>query len=196
MRAKPADRHLDGGGERVGVLVPDSLEQLLGRDDAAVGAEQVLEHGELLGAERQALPAAAGEAVCGVDAQVAVHERGRQGGAGAAGERPHPRDELGEGERLGQVVVGSEAEAVDAVFDRAGGGEHQDAPVASLGDERAADPIAVHAWQVPVEHEHVVVGERQVRERVVPVERDVDGHALAAQPCGDRVGKLGVILDQ
>ena len=62
-------------------------------------------------------------------------------------------------------------------------------------DERAADLIAVHAGQVTVEHEHVVVGEREVGERVVAVERYVDGHALAAQPGGDRVGQLGVILN-
>ena len=35
-----------------------------------------------------------------------------------------------------------------------------------------------------------------MRERVVAVERDVDGDALAAQARGDRFGQLGVILDQ
>ena len=33
-------------------------------------------------------------------------------------------------------------------------------------------------------------------ERVVALERDVDGDALSAQTGGDRVGQLGVILDQ
>ena len=65
-----------------------------------------------------------------------------------------------------------------------------------LGDKRAADLVAVYAGQVAVEHEHVVVGEREVRERVVAVERDVDGHALAAQARSDRLGQLDVILDQ
>ena len=69
-------------------------------------------------------------------------------------------------------------------------------PVATLRDERAADLIAVHAGQVAVEHQHVVVGERQVRERVVSVEGDVHGHALPAQAGGDRFRQLDVILDQ
>ena len=42
------DAHAHGVGERVGVLVPDALEQLLGRDGLAVGRQQRLEDAELL----------------------------------------------------------------------------------------------------------------------------------------------------
>src|ERR1700685_1615248 len=56
--AQTPDRPVDGRRERIGVLVPDVLEQLLGRDDAPARAEQMLEHGELLRAEREASPIA------------------------------------------------------------------------------------------------------------------------------------------
>jgi hypothetical protein len=45
---------------------------------------------------------------------------------GSAGKGPDSGDQLGERERLGEVVVRAQTETVDAVFDRIGGGEHQD----------------------------------------------------------------------
>jgi hypothetical protein len=38
----------------------------------------------------------------------------------------------------------------------------------------------VQPGQVPVQHDHVVAGERHVVERVLPVEHHVDGHPLVA----------------
>jgi hypothetical protein len=43
-----ADRDAHGVGERVGILVPDSLQQLFSADDGAVCLEQRLEHRQLL----------------------------------------------------------------------------------------------------------------------------------------------------
>ena len=143
LRAQPADRHLDDVRERVGVLVPDAGEQLLGGDGRAVGGEQHLEHAELLRAQRQQAAAAARDPLRRVEADVALREHRRQRRLRAAGERADPRDELGERERLRQVVVGAEAEPVDAVLDRARGGQHQHARPAPAADERAADVVAV-----------------------------------------------------
>jgi hypothetical protein len=53
----------------------------------------------------------------------------------------------------------------------------------------------VGAGQVPVQHHHVVPGDGDALERVVPVERDVDRHALPAQPGPDRGGQDLEILD-
>ena len=49
--------------------------------------------------------------------------------------------------------------------------------------------------QVPVQHEHVVAGERHVVERVLPVEHHVDGHALVAQPGRHRLREPFVIFN-
>ena len=108
MRAQPADRHLDDVRERVGLLVPDPREQLLGGDDGAVGAEQQLEHGELLRGQLEQAAAAARDPLRRVEAEVALREQRRQRRLRAAGERADPRDQLGERERLRQVVVGAE----------------------------------------------------------------------------------------
>ena len=104
------------------------------------------------------------------------------------------RDQLGELEGLGQVVVGTQSEPLDAVLDRAGGGEHQHPARRPVRDQGSADVVAVGAGQVAVEHHHVVVVDRQLRAGVVAVEGDVDGHAFPAQPDGHRLGEHLVVF--
>ncbi len=62
-------------------------------------------------------------------------------------------------------------------MDRSGGGQHQHAAVALLGNEPTTHLIAhliarlivVYARKVAVEHDHVVIGERGVRERLFAI---------------------------
>ena len=67
--------------------------------------------------------------------------------------------------------------------------------MAAAVGERAADLVAVHPGQVAVEHDDVVVGDGRVRERVVAVEGDVDGHPLTPQAVGNRLGEALVVFD-
>ena len=98
-------------------------------------------------------------------------------------------------ERLGEVIVGPDAEPLDAVRERPGRGQHQHPARASVGDHRPAHLVAVYAGQVPVEHDHVVVGERDPPERLTAVERDVDSHPFAAQHGRHGFGQAWMILD-
>ena len=169
-------------------------EQFLGRDRPSLGGEQALQHGEFLVGQRQRPPAPGGGAPGGVQAQVAVaQDRGRRG-AGAAGQGLDAGDQLGEVERLGQVVVGPEAEPLHPVLDRPGRGEHQDPARRPLGGQGAADVIAVHAGQVPVQHHHVIAADRQPVEGGVAIEGHVDRHPVAAQARRDRLGQPFVIF--
>ena len=54
----------------------------------------------------------------------------------------------------------------------------------------------MHARQVAVEHDYVVVGVGGMGEGVLAVEGHVDGHAFPAQPSRHGGGELGVVLDQ
>ena len=105
-------------------------------------------------------------------------------------------DQLGERERLGQVVVGAEAEAVDPVFDRVRGGQHQHPRARPARDQRPADLVAVEprAGRGRAGRRRSC-RRRCVRERLLAVEDDVDGHALAPEPDRDRRGELLVVLD-
>ncbi len=69
---QPAHGLLDRGGEGVGGLVPDPLKQFLGGDHPAGAGEQVLKHGELLGAERQPLPGTGRSAAGRVEPDIAM----------------------------------------------------------------------------------------------------------------------------
>ena len=119
----------------------------------------------------------------------------RRPGRRAAGERLHPRDQLLERERLGQVVVGAEVQALDAIADRRRGGQHQDPRVRAAVAQRHADRVAVHARQVAVEHDHVVAVDEALLQRGRPVIGEVGRDPAVAQPLGDVVGELDVILD-
>ena len=134
--------------------------------------------------EAQGLPGPGGGAAGRIDDEVAVDQDGRAGRRGAAAERLDPGHQLGEGERLGQVVVRADRESLDPVADRPRGGQHQHPAVAGPGGDLAADLVAGHAGQVPVQHHDVIRGPGEVVEGVLPVERDVDGHSRLPQPVG------------
>src|SRR6478672_8813147 len=65
--AEGRDRDADGVGEGVGVLVPGSLQQLLGTDDTALGDDEDLEDRELLPGERDVAAVAEDLPAEGVD---------------------------------------------------------------------------------------------------------------------------------
>ena len=132
----------------------------------------------------------------GVEAQVAVDERRRKCRTRSPGERANAGDELGEVERLGQVVVGAEPEALHAVGDAARRSQHEDATLAVVGHQATADLVAVDAGNVAVQNDDVVARGRAVAEGVGTVKHDVDRHALAAQARGQRHRQLGVVFDQ
>jgi hypothetical protein len=115
------------------------------------------------------------------------------GGAdGARRPSAHPRDQLAEGERLGQVVVGAELQPIDPVIDARGRGEHQD-PGAAPG-ELPAHLVAVQPRQVPVQHDHVVAGEAGLGQGGRAVVDHVHRQAGVAQPLGDPVGQHDVVF--
>ena len=112
----------------------------------------------------------------------------------AALQRVQARDDLGEGEGLGQVVVGAEVEALDARADVGRGREHEDPRRALGGDQLAADLVAVDLGQVAVEHDRVVVDDGGALERLIAVEGDVDGESVAAQAARECLGEPGLVF--
>ena len=114
----------------------------------------------------------------------------------AAHERAQPRQQLAEVERLGQVVVGADVEAADAVADLAARGEHEDRRPAVALAQRAADLEAVAAREHHVEDDGVVLPHRGLHERGVAVAGHVDRVALVAQPALDGPRQLRVVLDE
>ena len=124
----------------------------------------------------------------------AQHAAGRSDGARRT-QRPQPREQLAEVERLDEVVVGAGVEAADAVATSVARGEHEDRRPALALAQRAADREAVAARQHHVEDDRVVVPHRAPAAAGVAVDRHVDGVALVAQPALQRPDELRVVLD-
>src|SRR5215204_1857197 len=67
---------------------------------------------------------------------------------------PHTGEELLCAKRLGQVVVGTEVEAVNLVRDGVAGGEHDDGDSVSSLPEPFQDTDPIDTWQHDVQYDH------------------------------------------
>jgi hypothetical protein len=130
-----------------------------------------------------------------VEANAGPFENGRDRRPRAPREGLDAGDEFGEGKRLCEVVIGAEAETGDALSDRGGGGEHQDAGLGLGLDQSGADLIAGDDGDIAIEDEHVVVVDGRALEAGLAVIGDVDGHGVVPQPFCDRIGQLPFVFD-
>jgi hypothetical protein len=158
-------------------------------------AQEQFEPGELAGSQRDGGVPSADGSRRRVELEVARPQDGRPLARIAPQQGPQPGEQLGEGERLGQVVVGPGVEAVDAIADRVARGEHDDRHPPALVTEPAAHVEPVRRRDHRVEHDGVV-GELASRpQSVFAVGGDVDGVSLALQAPLEERGHLLVVLD-
>jgi hypothetical protein len=93
----------------------------------------------------------------GVQNQFSAAQQWWYGGLRAAKKGADPRDQHRKVEWLGEIIIRPEAESVDEVVTRRRGREHQHPAPAALCGQSRADLVAVEAWKVAVEDDHVVV---------------------------------------
>ena len=97
--------------------------------------------------------------------EVTGPERGDARGDGPAVQRAQAGQQLVDLERLGQVVVGTDVEALHAVGQRVAGGEHQHGGPVALAAQPGDHLGTLHARQHPVHHDHVMATGTSSRER-------------------------------
>ena len=102
-----ADVHVDDVGEPVVVHVPDVLDDHGAAERAAAIAHQVFEDAEFLGRELDVFVGARDFAADAIEQQVA-HLQSFRRGLAAPQQRAHASQQLDEGERLHQVIVGAQ----------------------------------------------------------------------------------------
>jgi hypothetical protein len=130
-----------------------------------------------------------------IEREVVRPENRRCAATGASSDRVNPRNELGEVERLGQIVVGAESESHHAIVQAFGGRQHQDARTTPLLDDPSTDVVSMDAGKVAIQNDDVIGVHGHLLERMAAVEGGVCDDALLPQPLGDRGRELGVVLD-
>ena len=110
-------------------------------------------------------------------------------------ERLHTREQLGEGERLGQVVVTAGLQAANAVVHGPPRTEDQhgrgDPPLPQLIDERKAVALRQH----DVDDGHVVRRLQRRAHAALAVGGMVNDEAGLAQAACDEIGNRGIVFD-
>src|SRR4051794_25413599 len=124
LPSQVGDEDLDRVRDRERVVAPHLVEQLLARDDQALVAHEVLEQLELALRELDAAVAAGDLVGVGVEHEVADTQRRHPAGRASAQQRAQARQQLLALERLDEVVVGADVEALDARLERVARGEH------------------------------------------------------------------------
>ncbi len=119
-------------------------------------------------------------------------------GAGAPQQRLDAGQQLARLEGLGQVVVGAELEADDAVGGLAARGQHHQRQAARgrLAAQLAREVEAVAIGQHQVEHERVVRAGGQAHAAVGQRAGGIDVEALRAQIVADHARQARVVVDQ
>ena len=130
-----------------------------------------------------------------IEPQVADLELGRALDRPTAHQRPQPGEQLGERERLHQVVVGAFVEAPHPVLDRIARGQHQHGRPHPVRAQPPARLEAVHARQHHVEDHRVVVGRAGDPDRVLSALCDVGRHPFLTQAASHQAGHLDIVLD-
>ena len=115
---------------------------------------------------------------------------------GAADQRAHARLQLGELERLGEVVVGAEVQARDPVLDRIAHGEDQHRHAGAARAQALQHLEAVHLGQSQVEQHQVELVRGEARSASWPLAARCtlceDWSRARSTACGEHV----VVLDQ
>ena len=159
-------------------------------------ADEIAEAGgELAGGQVDRLVFDLGDVAELIERQVAGLEAPARRDRGAAPQGADPGDQLGEGEWLGEIVVGPGVKPDDPLVHCSERGQHQHRRHQALRAEQAQERDPVHVREHPVEDDHVIwpaLGEGGAGH---PVGRHVDNVALRGQDAFDQGGHLGFVLD-
>ena len=133
-----------------------------------------------------------------VELEIAGREQtGDMAGLGAAQQRLDAGDQLGQRERLDDIVVGAGGEAAHALGLLAAGGQHDDrhALGVAAGAQTPAELDAGEAGQHPVEQDEIGRMVAQMQFSVVAARHAVDLEALGLEIVAQQQGERLLVLD-
>ena len=195
LLAEPVDHDVHDVGAGIEVVVPRVLgDERPGHHPPRV-PHQVLEDGVLLGRQVDGLARASDLPRAGVQLEVADPEHRLADLLGPPAERLDPRQQLLEGERLGDVVVGARAEGMDLEVDRVLRREDQNRRRGPPVPQRAQHFEPAHAGQPEIEHQEVVPAARGEAQPLHPVVDQVGLEVVLLEAALDVLADGAVVLD-
>ena len=115
--------------------------------------------------------------------------------AGPPQDGVHAGDHLGQGERLGHVVVAADGQAGQLVLERVAGGEEEDGHADAVGAESPGHLEPVEVGQHHVEDDEVRRVLLGLGQRLAPGHRLVDREPLVAQRRRHRIDDRGLVVN-
>src|SRR5690348_10809201 len=195
LRAQPRNVHLDGirrdrrRAFRYGVRDRQLRERLPG------SREEDVEQRPVAGGEIDRLLADACPPRSGIERQVADRDPRRDRRLHAPQQRTHARLELGQRERLRQVVVGPEVETVHALVDFLTGGDDEHGRGVRARSQAPQHLESVDVGQPDVEKQQVVTVIAKQRVRIMPAPRVPDAVTLLLQCADQAFGEQRIVFD-
>src|SRR5262245_19228019 len=198
LAPQPRDVDVYDIGERVLAIAPYLVEDASAGEDSAGRAHQKLEDCKFLGRELD------GVATAPHLQQLAIEDEvGNLQNVGVGREFVRPAHQsldagkqLVEIERLGEIVVGAQFQALDLVFQGVHGGQHQNRRVIALETQTLTHVVAVHVGEHQIEHDNIeLAGLGEVHPRA---SRRSDGPAMifGPEPAVDEVGDARLVFDE
>ncbi len=176
------------------------VQQLVATEGLSGVAQEALEQGELTRAEIDGVSLYEYPVRRLLEADRAIAEHGLRSGRRhgvTATQRAHPRGQLGEGERLDQVVIGTGVETGDAVGHGVTCGEHEDGDRDFAGTQRPSHVQATHVWQSDIEDDDIKATSVGGLIQRLPAGRgDIDDVPLLPEQTPQEGAQTIVVLDQ
>ena len=195
LLSQVAHVHLDDVRALLIAHVPHRLQQLQLSEHATRVANERLKQ-RILARRQLELDLAAPRAVRrGIDPQVSGAEHRRPLHGSAPRQRPEPRQQLGERERLRQIVVGAGVQTPHAVLDRVTRREHDDRRPKARGPQPPAHLEAIRPRQHHIEDHCVEVRRAREQQCLLAVAGDLRDPAVAPQTAPDGRCHPRVVLD-
>src|SRR5271157_4443997 len=196
--ADAADVNIDRARSDVRGVAPNGIEKMIAGKDATKMAGEIIEQAKLGGSGRDGLSANGENHGGGIDFDVADLERTRRQRTLKAAEHGlHAGDEFARAEGLGDVVVGSEFEAKDAIgFAAFGGKENYGYSSQTLGlTDGAAEFETVLARDHDIEHEQRRPLALGVNDYCGAVGIDANGKTFVLQMMANEARNIRIVFD-
>src|SRR5215471_6302877 len=191
-----AQMYVDQIVEHLRCLVPHSFNQARPAHDFAGAPHQHFEDREFFRGQRDRSACAGHPATRRIQREIVDSEHRRPCVARPPEQRADPRQKLGEGERLGEVIIGAGAQTLDPIGQAVPRGQHQDRRRQVTRTQCVTDGNAVLPWQEPVEHDHVVLVHGGLLFALLTGRGHIDDEPFFVEPLGEKLRRLTIVLDQ